>query len=430
VRSALVALAFAWSCHGTPSAEPPEQPASPQAKAEPAPVINPPATAASTPALSASSSAGAPFLASPQQLRPDEAPAADAFPREGQKEAPPTYTLTMVMRPSDIALPPKGLDLSPQGLDAARHKTEPTLSVDLTSSHARAVLTDGFVLPPGTEIRVRADRYGYIVVSPDAASYRVAATGSMRALLGEGLFDVAPSAQAEVAPRGEGPKRLTRTTRRVEVATRAGRAVFEIARVPEVGDGGVLFCRILLDLMSAAPATSVCLDGDVPMHVELKWSAQPPSAPAVPGRLAGSSIFDAVALVRRTDALPSTFLAPPTSSTFSAAGEPVRGSRMFLEHSDILALHPGEPPPHGGNAPTLTLRNSTDELRYAWLDGVPLAWLAPGARLEVSGVPHGRAFVQWRTFLGDAIDPGQLATLPQAVDVGVTPVTSADSPLP
>ncbi len=81
----------------------------------------------------------------------------------------------------------------------------------------------------------------------------------------------------------------------------------------------------------------------------------------------------------------------------------------------------------------LSLHNSSDELRYVWLDGVSLAWLAPGGRLDVSGVPHTRATVQWRTFLGDAIDAAETVTLPALVDAVPgpgTPVTSVDNPPP
>jgi hypothetical protein len=372
-------------------------------------------------------------------MRPDQAPSTDLLPKEpaheGAKEPPPpaVYTLTLALRSSDIASPPKGVELSAPGVEAARRKSEPSVSVDLTPGHARAVLEDGFVVPDGTELRMRSDRYGYVVVAPDGASYRVGASGSLRAILGEGLFDVAPSSLAEVVASGEGARRLGRSTRRIDVTTRAGKGSFELARIPELGDSGVLVCRMLLDLMSAGPTTPVCVDGDVPLHVELKWSAQPAHA-GTPGRISGVTTFDAVSLLRRTDVLSSSFLTPPPSATFVRTGEAVSGSHVFLAKADLAALriagtdpaHPGE-----GAAAVLSLHNSTDELRYVWLDGVPLAWLAPGGRLDVGGVPHARATVQWRTFLGDAIDPGLTVSLPTLVDAlggaggGGTPGESA-----
>jgi hypothetical protein len=312
------------------------------------------------------------------------------------------------------------------------------MEVDLAPGHARAVLEDGFVLPAGTELRLRTDRLGYVVVAPDGDTYRVGAPGSLRAVLAEGLYDVAPTSAAEVVVRGEGAHRHGRPTRRVEVTTRAAKGTFEIGRLPDVGDGGALVCRMLLDLMSAGPSTTVCGDGEVPLHVELKWGAQPPEPAGGRKRVAGAFVFEATALVRRTDLASSLLLAPPPNASFVATGEPVRGAHTFLSRGDLAALRVGAGesagPRPGDEVPAvLSLHNSTDELRYVWLDGVPLAWLAPGGRLDVSGVPHARATVQWRTFFGDAIDAAQSVTLPAMVDtqnVSGESVTSVDSPPP
>ncbi len=292
--------------------------------------------------------------------------------------------------------------------------------------------------PTGRSCASGPDWLGYVVVSPDGDSYRVGATGSLRAILGEGLFDVAPSSAADVAVRGEGAHRLGRVTRHVDVTTRAAKGMFELARLPDVSDGGVLACRMFLDLMSAGPGTPVCVDGDVPLHVELRWSAQPPEGPGGRKRISGVSVFDAVNLVRRADVVATSLLAPPPNATFVPTGEPVRGSHLFLSRADLAALHIGGGDPVSSRpaeapAALLSLHNSTDELRYAWLDGVPLAWLAPGGRLDVSGVPHARATIQWRTFLGDAIDAAQTVTLPAMVDALTSPggpITSADNPPP
>ena len=429
------------ACRGTQSSDPPDQPASPQAKAEPAPIASPPSSPSAALPVTAST------VSAPEPMRPDEPPTPDVLPkepkepkdskessRETTRDVPAVFTLTLALHASDVAGPPKGVDLAPPGVEAARRKSEPELAIDLTPGHARVMLERGFVLADGTEIRMRADRFGYVVVAADGQTYRVAARGSMRALLGEGLFDVAPSSAAEVMARGDGAPRLGRATRRVEVTTRAARGAFDLVRMPELGDSGTLVCRLLLDLMSAGPTTPACGDGDVPVHVELRWSAQPPQVAAAGGRVSGVTIFDAVSLLRRTDAL-TTFLAPPPSARFVATGEPVRGSHLFLSRGDLAALRVGAaeaPPQHAGDPPplVLSLRNSTDELRYVWLDGVPLAWFAPGGRLDVSGAPQAKATVQWRTFLGDAIDPGQVVSLPARVDALRAPITSGDNPPP
>jgi hypothetical protein len=387
-------------------------------------------------------------------MRPDEPlaleppprePTRDPTSREAPRDPPPVYTLAFALRASDVTPPPKGVELAQAGLDAARRKAEPSFTVDLTPGHARAVLHEGFVLGEGTELRVRSDRLGFVVVPPDGESYRIGAPGSLRAILGEGLFDVGPTSAAEVVVRGEGARRVGRPTRRVEVTTRAARASFELAKVADLGDGGALLCRVLLDLMSAAPSVVVCGDGEVPVHVELRWSVQPPQAPGGRGRTSGVSVFEALGLTRRTDVPASAFVTPPPTAVFHPAGDAVRGAHLFLTRADLAALHAfaADPAPlpapssttHTPEGPSalLSLHNSTDELRYVWLDGVPLAWLGPGGRLDVSGVPHARATVQWRTFFGDAIDPAQTVTLPAMVDALAppgTPVTASDNPPP
>ncbi len=446
----VAAGALCAACRGTASSDPPDPSASPQAKAEPAPIASPPSTLPGA-APAGSASAGSPFTPPPQPLRPDEAVPLEPLPREpgreltareareAAKDQPPIYTLLFALRASDVAGPPKAVELSAPGLEAARRKAEPSLTIDLmpgTPAHARTVLHEGFVLPEGTELRVRADRFGYVVVAPDGDSYRVGATGSLRAILGEGLFEVAPSSLPVVVARGEGARRLGHETRRVEVMTRAARASFELAHVPDAADAGSLVCRMLLDLMSAGPATPVCGDGDVPLHVELKWSAQPPQAPGGRARVSGVSVFDAISFVHRTDLTAASFLTPPPTARFVPTGEPVSGSHLLLTRADLAAIHIGTgeaSATHPADAAVLSLHNSTDELRFVWLDGVPLAWLAPGGRLDVSGVPHVRVTVQWRTFLGDAIDPGETLTLPAMVDAlpgPGRPLTSSDSPPP
>ena len=56
-------------------------------------------------------------------------------------------------------------------------------------------------------------------------------------------------------------------------------------------------------------------------------------------------------------------------------------------------------PRRGSSSPTRAI-----ELRFAWLDGAPIAWVAPGARLAFPSLLRGRYGFAWRTFLGDAND--------------------------
>jgi hypothetical protein len=411
---------------GTPP-DPPDQPASPQARAEPAPIASlSPAVGSANPQPFAAALDGGVV---PQPLRADRSLTLDTTTKETSKDGIGGYSLVAVLRPSDVAPPAKGADGA--GLDAARRKTETRLAIDIAPTHARIVLGSGFVLPEGTELRQRIDRYGYVVYIPGEGAYRVGAPGSLRAVLGERRLDVAPTSSPEVTHNGEGPHRFGRPTHKVEVATRAAKASFEIGHLPDIGEGGTLLCRSLLELLGASMSTPLCTDGDVPLHAEIRWTPLPVSPPtgsvlpalgrALPskGRIAGMLTYEVISIMRRTDLASASLAVPPPQTGFVEA--PFRSERgqLLLSRADLAALRPA------GTEAALTLGNSTDELRFAWLDGVAVAWIAPGARLDVPGLGAGRYVLEWRTFLGDAIEPAETLSLPTTSDLGASDTNSA-----
>jgi len=333
----------------------------------------------------------------------------------GAKEPPkdPTrqagYSLQAIVRTGEGPAPPKWPEVNASAIDAARRKGETRISVDLSPSRARFVLAGDFVLPQGTELRARSDRYGHLLLWPGEDSYRVAEPGTLRALLGERRLDVSPMSAAEVASPGEGARRLNLRTRRIEIVTRAAKATVEVATLPGAGEGGVLICRLLLDLTSAPPSTAACLTDEVPLHAELRWTTQ------------GALTFDVASYARRTDLLVQDLAAPPATRTF--AGGPVRGEPgdALVAPLELLAFRTGPldlpamqardaqaPPPASG----LVLVNQSDELRVVWIDGVAAAWVAPGARWALPSLVRGRYALQWRTFLGDTWDPPETAIAP------------------
>jgi hypothetical protein len=410
---------------GAPS-DPPEQPASPQAKAEPAPIASlPPAVGSSVVQPAALALDGGVV---PQPLRADRAIPVDTTTKETTKEGIAGYTLTAVLRPSDVPPPAKGAENA--GLESARKKTETRLTIDLAPTHARVVLGPGFVLPEKTELRQRIDRYGHVVFIPDEGVYRVAASGSLRAVLGERRLDAAPLGTPELTHNGEGVRRFGRPTHKVEVLTRAAKATFEIGHLADVGDGGALLCRSLLELMGAPPTTLLCGDGDVPLHAELHWTAldasppkggAPPPSPALRtnGRMAGVLAFDVLSITHRTDLSATSLAVPPPQATFLEAPFRAEGAHLLLAKSDLSAFRPA------GVENTLTLVNSTDELRFVWLDGVSVAWVAPGGRIDVPGLVAGRYGLEWRTFMGDTIEPAETVTLPAKSDLGGSETAAA-----
>lgn len=395
----LALLACACRSGSTPVQDLPDAPASPQANAVPAPLANVPTTTPSG-ATAVPFDGGVP----PQPLRPDQPAAPDVLPARELAG----YTIAATLHAGDIPGPPRGGEYVASAVDIARKRTEPRLTIDFGASHARMVVAShGFVLPMGTELRARADRYGHVVLTPDGATYRIAATGALRALLGERRFDVSPLSPAEVTNAGgEGGRRLGYRTRKVEVVNRAARATFEIARVADAGDSGILLCRALLDMMNAPPGVPLCSVDEVPMFAELRWTTR------------GAVVFTATTIVRRLDLSASVLAAPPPTPNFATG--PISGhtSEILLSNSELHALRSGEHLPEG--RPALTLINTTDVLQFAWLDGLPIAWVAPGARLEVPALSKGRAAVEWRTFWGDVVDPARPLTLPALSEPGGT----------
>jgi len=277
----------------------------------------------------------------------------------------------------------------------------------------RIQLSSGaWLLGEGWELRARADRYGHLLVSPDEATYRVLAPGALRALLGERRLDVAPVATAEVSAKGDGARRLGYKTRRVEVSSRSAKATFELAKVEGTGEAGPMVARALLDLMSAPPSTAVALSDELPLHVELRWTTR------------GGLVFDALSLVKRTDLALAQLSVPPSQASFTGDPLPRQPSGTFVDPGELGGLHTTavevgpQPLPVGDGHATITLGNATDELRVAWLEGVPAAWVAPRGRLDLPGLLRGRYQLEWRTYLGDAADPPLAVTAPGGDEVG------------
>ncbi|MGH7272368.1 MAG: hypothetical protein ACREJ3_18215, partial [Polyangiaceae bacterium] len=336
----ILALVLALDSCKTAPGDIPDAAPSPQATAEPAPFATPPLSPA---AAVAGPDAGATIegLRSDQPLAPDtfrEGPIRDSGAREPAHDAKELagYILQAIVHAGEGPAAPRAPEVNVSGIDAAKRRTEERMTIAITPTRARFVLSSGgFVLPQGTELRARSDRYGHILLWPDEAHYRIAEVGSLRALLGERRLDVAPISPATIAGSEEGGRRLNLRTRRVDVSTRAAKAVIELAMVHESGDGGVLVCRFLLDLMSASSSTMPCATDEVPLHAELRWTTR------------GALVFDATSLTRRADLPAQEMAVPPASLAFTTTPLPASSGEVLLQKSDLLAFRtaPIEPPP-------------------------------------------------------------------------------------
>lgn len=399
---------FAAACNNTAATEPTKG-ESPQASAQPTPLTG--ATAAASGSPMALVEGGPP----PAPLRGDEVLPNDSPGKEGVG-----YTLSAVFRQADLIGPPRANEVNAAGLEAARKATELRLAIDLSTSHMRvSFLGSGFVVPADTELRARSDRYGHVLVWPGGATYRPLAPGALRALIGERRLDVAPITPADVVSRDESNRRIGIRTHKVDVTTRAAQGSFEIGKLEGAAEGGVLLCRVLLDLMNAPPSTPLCALDELPVRAELKWTNR------------GSLVFELTGSLKKTDMPVSPMLVPPSNASFAAAPLPVAGVSPMLTQAELGAFRlqdvdvppipgaPGTGVPAQGD--TLLIANATLELRVLYLDGVPVAWAAPNSRGEMHGLKRGKYVAQWRTFLGDAIEQPSTQMVPGTAQVGAVP---------
>jgi hypothetical protein len=146
----------------------------------------------------------------------------------------------------------------------------------------------------------------------------------------------------------------------------------------------------------------------------------------------GQIVFEVTSVTRRTDLDPSFLATPPVLAEYRE--NPLRPdpSGLLVSPSDLATFRAASGPGPGADGTGVSLFNATDRLRYAALDGVPVAWLGPGARINVPA-PRGHYLLQWRTFFGDELSAVESIPVPGVrtlggLDAGVT--ASAPTPAP
>lgn len=366
----------------------------------------------------------------PRPLRADEAIAPDA---PSARDAV-GLSLEAEWRPADVPGPLRTPDQNFAGLEAARKATALRWRVDLAATGKMRVLflSRAFTVESGSELRARADRLGHVLVWSDGRDYRVLSPGSVRTLLAERRTDAIPLVAARSTGPLTGQRRLGFPTHRWELSTRTGRLVLDQARVPQSGESGALLCRLLMELIAADPLSAPCSAEELPLRAQYTW-------PQVGGGIA----FEVTSLSDRLAVLPSQLLVPPWEAQLAANRLPtVEGVLLEREELASLRTHPTTDSPTsaaggqqlggqqlGGQMPTedggrndgLNASNGTDMLRFVYLDGIPVAAVGPGRTEQIPGLSRGRYAVQWRTFLGDSVEPVNIVEVPGKTAVGLSP---------
>ncbi len=312
----------------------------------------------------------------------------------------------------DAPAAPKAPEVNAEGLAAARRLTALRWSVSLTEGGRMRVAFDGraFPLPLGTELRARADRYGHALVFPAGREYRVVPAGALRALFGDLRLDVTPLVAGEARPRGAGAPHHGAAVRRVDLVSRLGTLHLDTVRSPEAGLGALLLCRMLVELAAVDPTTQVCARDELPVRAHYVW----------PG--GGSAIFEAGEIARQKETPTHEVLCPPANASFAATATPPAAPGVILTRDEAAAFRsrPIETVAPAASAPAegLVVRNGTDGVRALVLDGIPVAWVQPGAEHSIVGLPRGRYVVQGRSFLGDSVEAPRTVELPARVTIG------------
>lgn len=286
-----------------------------------------------------------------------------------------------------------------------------------------------FSLPEGTEIRLRADRMGSIVVWPDRRSYRPIMPGTLSALFADRRADRLPFVDATLKVL-DAAQRAGRPLTRHKIETTLGVAEMELVELPDLPYGAPLLCEVLLDMVRVNSTEQLCPLGHLPLRFAMNW------------RSGGGFLFEVLGYVQEPRLALDDQRMPPLLPIYKPGELPPRGE-FFLApavREQVFAIKKaGEPllprpapsvpgaaepavkearPAQETLAPDeIILRNNLDRSLIVQLDRLPLLWLGPGEQrhLRVSSAPI--AYLA-RDFWGQqTLEPG-LVPAPSVVSFG------------
>ena len=349
----------------------------------------------------------------PEALRGDQPPSDDPL---SQRELQ-GVTLEAEWHYPDAMAPAKVPEWNAAGVDAARKATAARMTIDLASVGRMRVTFDSRALPlaRGSEIRARTDLYGHLLIWPNESQYRTLPPGAVRTLLGERRVDAVPLVRAHTSGKADGPRRIGLATRRWDLDTRTGKLSLEQARMAGAGEGGALLCRFLSEIVAIDPSAAPCSADDVPLRAQYAWPE------------GGGVIFEVTSVAERVEFAGAQLLVPPSGGEFTPESLPPNpGDTGLLTKEELASFRVraiDAPGPRAQTAPPegLALVNGTDTGRFAFVDGVPVSWVAANRDQLVGGLPRGRYTVQWRTFLGDTTNAPTTVDLPARVAVSGEP---------
>lgn len=308
------------------------------------------------------------------------------------------------LRWPDVPSPPRLPEANADALDRARNAATFDLDVTLAAAgRLRVVLAaPRFVLPASTELRARSATYGHVLLWPDGSRYAVVQPGALRNLLNERRADVVPLAHVAGTPRGTSVA-FGFPAEKAAFVTALGRVELEQAHVSAAGGGAALLCRLVLEIAGVHPDSAACRADFVPVRAEYAWTDG--------GRL----VFETTALERVAALDVAALRTPPPTAEHLIGEVPLPPPALFADRAQLRALRfrptparPGKDAPKEG----LALANGDDVIRYALVDGLPVARLEPKGSPLVLDLLAGSYSLSARTFLGDDVTPPAVVSVP------------------
>jgi hypothetical protein len=303
-----------------------------------------------------------------------------------------------------VPQPPRLPEANADFLDRARSAA--SFDLDVTAAAAgrlRVVLAaPRFVLPVNSELRARSASYGHVLLWPDGSRYAVVQPGALRNLLNERRADVVPLAHVTGTLRATSVA-LGFPSEKSGFVTALGHVELEQAHVAAAGAGAALLCRFVLEIAGVFPDSAACRADFVPVRAEYAWTEG--------GRL----VFEATAL-ERSSALDAAMLRTPPPTAVHLIGEvPLPPAALLVDRAQLRALRlrptatrPAKDAPKDG----LSLANGDDVIRYALIDGLPVARLEPKSPALLLDLLAGNYALSARTFLGDDVTPAAVVAVP------------------
>lgn len=341
----------------------------------------------------------------PVALRPDAPVAAERPAAEEQSGV--SLEARFVQRglaPAHVAP-----EVSLEGIAKAKALTDLSVAIDLLAAGRMNLRSTSRALPftTGAELRARHDRWGHLLLWPQSTKFRVVAPGALRTLFEEGRLDVTPLVAGTVESSKPAPKAHGQELRSVVVSSALGKLRLDLATMPEVGLGGPLLCRLLVETIGVDPSSTVCAAEQVPLGAAIDW---------VEG---GGIDFEVLKLRPRTDLGGGEVLVPPPGAEQADSGLPESPEGIFLTADELKNLRTRvmEPTERDPRAPGegLLAENGLDVPLTLLLDGVPVARVPAKGKRYVYGPHPGTYKLEWRSFFGGVRVAPELVQIPALV---------------